>query len=169
MHSCLAQPLRGSTTTKRASDPTTRHNRLHTHTHSPRRLAHPRSPMPPLSTLTARAAHTPLLRPAALASVPYAIMLARVRVRAPSRGHQASPQSGLGVGCKHCSRSKKLRGLSARAQARRCSKGLREGRNLTKRARNLKHAQWEDGYNMNNKIKREAGGLGEFLLCPRQS
>ena len=35
---CLAQPLRGSTTTKMASDSTTRPNRLHTHTHSPRRL-----------------------------------------------------------------------------------------------------------------------------------
>ena len=34
------------------------------------------------------------------------------------QGHEASPQSGLGVGCKWCSRSKKLRGLSVRAQAR---------------------------------------------------
>ena len=34
---CLAQPLRGSTTTKKASGPvsTTRPNRFHTHTHSP--------------------------------------------------------------------------------------------------------------------------------------
>ena len=40
---------------------------------------------------------------------------------AQSRGHEASPQSGLGVGCKRCSSSKKLRGLSARAQARRIS------------------------------------------------
>ena len=39
---------------------------------------------------------------------------------ASSRGHEASPQSGLSVGCKLCSSSKKqLRGLSARAQARR--------------------------------------------------
>ena len=65
---CLAQPLRGSTTTKRASDSTTRPNRLHNHTHSPRGLAHPRSPMPPLSTLTARATHALPLHPAALAS-----------------------------------------------------------------------------------------------------
>ena len=36
---------------------------------------------------------------------------------APSRGHEASPQSGLGVGCKLRSSGKKLRGLSARAQA----------------------------------------------------
>ena len=36
----------------------------------------------------------------------------------PSRGHEASPQSGLGVGCKLCSSSKKMRGLSACAQAR---------------------------------------------------
>ena len=34
-------------------------NRLHTHTHPPKRLrlAHPRSPIPPLSTLTSRATH----------------------------------------------------------------------------------------------------------------
>ena len=38
--------------------------------------------------------------------------------QAPSRGHEASPQSGLGVGCKWCSSSKKLRGLGVRAQAR---------------------------------------------------
>jgi hypothetical protein len=38
-----------------ASDSTTRPNRLHTHAHSPKRLAHPRSLIPPLSTLTARA------------------------------------------------------------------------------------------------------------------
>ena len=41
--------------------------------------------------------------------------------QAPSRGHEASPQSGLGVGCKLCSSNKKLRGLSVRAQARRIS------------------------------------------------
>ena len=41
--------------------------------------------------------------------------------KAPNRGHEASPQSGLGVGCKLCSSSKKLRGLTARAQARRIS------------------------------------------------
>ena len=35
----------------------TRPNRLHTHTHPPKRLAHPRSPIPPLSTLTSRATH----------------------------------------------------------------------------------------------------------------
>ena len=44
--------------------------------------------------------------------------------QAPSRGHEASPQSGLDVGCKLCSSSKKLRGLSARAQARRISTSL---------------------------------------------
>ena len=59
---CIAQHLRGSTTTKRASDSTntTRPNRLHIHTpptHPPKRLAHPRSPIPPLSTLTSRATH----------------------------------------------------------------------------------------------------------------
>ena len=32
--------------------------------------------------------------------------------QAPSRGHEASPQSRLGVGCKWCSSRKKLRGLS---------------------------------------------------------
>ena len=38
----------------------TRPNRLHIHTpptHPPKRLAHPRSPIPPLSTLTSRATH----------------------------------------------------------------------------------------------------------------
>ena len=35
----------------------TRPNRLHTHTHPPKRLTHPRSPIPPLSTLTSRATH----------------------------------------------------------------------------------------------------------------
>ena len=35
----------------------TRPNRLHTHTHPPKRLTHPRSPVPPLSTLTSRATH----------------------------------------------------------------------------------------------------------------
>ena len=44
--------------------------------------------------------------------------------QAPSRGHKASPQSGLGVGCKLCSSSKKLRGLGVRAQARRISISL---------------------------------------------
>ena len=44
--------------------------------------------------------------------------------QASSRGHEASPQSGLGVGCKRCSSSKKLRGLSVRAQARRISISL---------------------------------------------
>ena len=41
--------------------------------------------------------------------------------QAPSRGHEASPQSGLGVSCKLCTSSKKLRELSVRAQARRIS------------------------------------------------
>ena len=44
--------------------------------------------------------------------------------QASSRGHEASPQSGLGVGCKRCSSSIKLRGLSVRAQARRISISL---------------------------------------------
>ena len=35
----------------------TRPNRLHTHTHPPKRLAHPSSPIPSLSTLTSRATH----------------------------------------------------------------------------------------------------------------
>ena len=39
----------------------------------------------------------------------------------PSRGHEASLQSGLGVSCKLCSSSKKLRGLCVRAQVRRIS------------------------------------------------
>ena len=32
--------------------------------------------------------------------------------RTPSRGHEASSRSGLGVGCNLCSSSKELRGLS---------------------------------------------------------
>ena len=91
---CLAQPLRGSTTTKRASDPTTRPNRLHTHTYSPKRLAHPRSPMLPLSTLTARATHALPLHPAALASVPYGIVLVSVRV--PRTQERARRTAGQG-------------------------------------------------------------------------
>ena len=37
----------------------------------------------------------------------------------PRRGNEASPQSGLGVGCKRCSSSKKLNGLSALVLTRR--------------------------------------------------
>jgi len=44
--------------------------------------------------------------------------------QAPSRGHKASPQSGLGVGCKRCFSSKELRWLSVRANARRISTSL---------------------------------------------
>ena len=64
--------LRGGT--KKASDSKTCLNRLHTHTRSPKRLPHPRSPMPPLSTLTARTTHARPLHPAALASVPYGLV-----------------------------------------------------------------------------------------------
>ena len=39
--------------------------------------------------------------------------------QAPSRGHEASPQSGLEEGYNLCSSSKEFRGLSVRAQARR--------------------------------------------------
>ena len=53
----------------------------HNHTHPPKRLAHPRSPMPPLSTLTAHATHARPLHPATLASVPYGILLVQFRVR----------------------------------------------------------------------------------------
>ena len=38
--------------------------------------------------------------------------------QAPRRGHEASPQSGLVLGCMLCSSSKKLRGLGVRTQAR---------------------------------------------------
>ena len=58
---CIAQPLRGGAPQQRGPvtpQTQTRPNRLHTHTHPPKRLAHPRSPIPPLSTLTSRA--TPL-------------------------------------------------------------------------------------------------------------
>ena len=75
---CPAQPLRGSTTTKRAFDSTTCPNRLQTHTHSPMRIAHPRPLMPLLSSLTARATHARPLHPASLAPVPSGIALVRV-------------------------------------------------------------------------------------------
>jgi hypothetical protein len=76
---CLPVPL--VQCKQKASDPTTRPNRLHTHTHSTKCLAHPRSPIPPLSTLTARETLARPLHPAALASVPSGIVLVRVRVR----------------------------------------------------------------------------------------
>jgi len=41
--------------------------------------------------------------------------------QAPSRSHAGSPQSELGLGCKLCSSSMKLRGLRALSQARRIS------------------------------------------------
>ena len=44
--------------------------------------------------------------------------------QAPSRGHEASPQSGLGVGCMLCSSSKKLRWRGVRSQTRRISTSL---------------------------------------------
>ena len=86
---CLAHSLGGAPQqSHKPSSPQTHHelfptrpNRLHTHTHSPKRLAHPRSPVSPLSTLTARATHARQLHPAALASVLYGAVLVRVRVR----------------------------------------------------------------------------------------
>ena len=51
-------------------------------------------------------------------------LLPGVHDRAPSRGHEVSPQSGLGVGCKLLSSSKQLHGLGVRAQARRISISL---------------------------------------------
>ena len=42
----------------------------------------------------------------------------------PRRIHGAGPRSGLGVGCRRRSRSRKLRGLSLHAQARRRSISL---------------------------------------------
>jgi len=62
----------------------------------------------------------------------------------PRRTRKANPQSGLGGGCKRCSRSRKLRGLSLHAQARRTSISLsltipcvlpKEGRQTTWRWR----------------------------------
>ena len=44
--------------------------------------------------------------------------------QAPSRGHKASPQSGLDMGFKRCSSSKELRGLIASAQTRSISTSL---------------------------------------------
>ena len=62
---CPAQPCGGAPQqrTKKAPDSTTRPNRHRTHTHSPKRLAHPRSPINPLSTLTSRATHAHPLHP----------------------------------------------------------------------------------------------------------
>jgi len=51
---CVGAPQqRGPLTPQTQTNP----NRLHTHTHPPERLAHPRLPIPPLSTLTSRATH----------------------------------------------------------------------------------------------------------------
>ena len=44
--------------------------------------------------------------------------------QAPSRGHEASPQSGLSAGCMLCSSSSKLRELNVRAQAQRIRTSL---------------------------------------------
>jgi hypothetical protein len=90
----LAKPLRGSTTTKEASDSTARPNRLHAHTHSPKRLA-PCTPAlahAPLSILTARAALARPLHPEALASVPSGIVLVRVRVLLPRHAYFFAPE-----------------------------------------------------------------------------
>jgi len=67
------------------------------------------------------------LHSAALASVSYWILLVRLRQvksgitlrdiwskRQAEAMNEASPQSGLGVGCKLCSSSKELRGLDVR-------------------------------------------------------
>jgi hypothetical protein len=71
----------GMYTTNKASDSTTRPNRLHTHTHSPKRLAHPRSPIPSFSTLTARATLARPLHPAALSSVPLGLYLRGIQIQ----------------------------------------------------------------------------------------
>ena len=90
---CPARLPAEGTTTKKASDSTKRPNRLHTHSHSPKRLAHPRSPMPPLSVLTASATHAHPLNPAALASVPCEVALVRVRARLEAkRAHLMGPR-----------------------------------------------------------------------------
>jgi hypothetical protein len=78
----------------------TRPNRLHTHTHPPKRLAHPRSPIPPLSTLTARATLARPLHSAALASVPSGVVLVRVRVPTPTRAKERiATTPGCGPAC----------------------------------------------------------------------
>ena len=46
-------------------------------------------------------------------------LLSGIHGAGANRGHHASPQSELSVGCKLCSSSKELHGLSVRAQARR--------------------------------------------------
>jgi len=79
----LQSPCGGALPQRRPPfDSTTRPNRLHTHTHihSPKRLAHPRSPIPPLSALAASAALARPLHLTALASMPSGIVLVRVRV-----------------------------------------------------------------------------------------
>ena len=44
--------------------------------------------------------------------------------RTSSSGHEASPQSGLGVGCRRCPNSKELCGLNVRVEARRLSTSI---------------------------------------------
>ena len=52
-------------------------------------------------------------------------LLSGIMERASSRGHEASPQSGLGVGCKRHTSCKKLRGLQV--HVRRHSRAQRIG------------------------------------------
>ena len=54
--------------------------------------------MIPLSTLTTRATHAPLLHPAALASVPYGPVLVRVRVRGVVGRWQPHPGAEVDFG-----------------------------------------------------------------------
>ena len=46
-------------------------------------------------------------------------LLFRIHGAGAKQGREASPQSGVGVGCMRCSSSKKLHGLGVHAQARR--------------------------------------------------
>ena len=123
----------GSTTTKKAPDSTACPNRLHTHTHPSRRLAHPRAPMPPLSTLTARATHARQLHPAALASVSYGVILVRVQKGLAVKETPASEprlrlgeMEGRGGGCFHFKTNSGSIVFSLRALARCAVLSVRE-------------------------------------------
>jgi len=114
---CLAQPLRGSTTTKRASDSTTRPNRLHTHTHLPKRLAHPRSPIPPPSALTARVAHAQRTRSARAPTSPCSTGFCAICIRISSSS-SSGPYLSLVHDMPHRNTRKFSRGLPGLGERR---------------------------------------------------
>ena len=77
----------------------TRPNRLHTHTHPPKRLAHPRSPIPPLSTLTSRArhAHSTSPRSTGFCAIWGCISSSSISQRSSAFRNRSSPTHAFGI------------------------------------------------------------------------